>query len=62
VERRQGMFGGPSMKTTHEGRKSNLTPAPTTRQADFPGRFSAAPARARVYNPAVFRAPKIIRR
>jgi hypothetical protein len=50
------MFGGPSLKTTHEGRKSNLTPAPTARQADFPGRFSAATARRRMYNPAVFRA------
>jgi hypothetical protein len=50
------------MKTTHEGRKSNLTPAPTARQADFPERFPAAPAQAEMYNPAVFRAPKIIRR
>jgi hypothetical protein len=56
------MFSGPSTKTTHEGRKSNLTPAPTARQADFPERFSAAPTQGQMYNPAVFRAPKIIRR
>jgi SAM-dependent methyltransferase len=42
VERRQGMSSDPSLKTRHEGRKSNLTPAPTARQADFPEPFSGA--------------------